>query len=371
MTSTLARIAEAAQRSLRGLQPTDRLDSEAVEHWRTQFVVQIFCTIGLVFLLVLAINNVTSGRPVIAAIDLALAVIALVNVLALRRTGDHARAKYITSGLLLFLYFWLLTTGGVEGTGPMWCYVFVIMLMFVHGLREGTILLGAVFAATAVVLLAPVPVPWMASYPEALMGRFLPSLLALIIMAILYEYSRERAQRHMAWMSARMTRAAHTDSLTELPNRRYMTERIGAAQERLEQGEPYTLIEADLDGFKSVNDRYGHDAGDRLLAVIAERLASGIRDQDVLGRWGGEEFLVLLPGTRADEARTVAERLRERVSRHPVTVSGQRIPLTVSIGLSEAVRGDSRDAILRRTDGFMYAAKQAGGDRIVAVSDDA
>jgi diguanylate cyclase (GGDEF)-like protein len=172
----------------------------------------------------------------------------------------------------------------------------------------------------------------------------------------------------MARLSARLQETAHTDTLTGLPNRRHMTERIAAEHDRLDNGtgDGYALIEADLDDFKGVNDRYGHAAGDRLLARIGERLARGLRERDVLSRWGGEEFLVLLPATGMAEAAAVAERVRALVARDPVSIDGQRIAVTVSIGIARAERGDSVDNVLQRTDRRMYAAKDRGRDAVVS-----
>ncbi len=369
MTAMLQRPLAAARRMLRGLQPTDDCDAGEIERWRTGFVVAIFCSVGSVFLLGLAIDNLAGGRVGMAAFDLGLAAIAVANLLYLRWSGRPERSKYGVTGILVFLFAWLLVSGGVGGTGPLWCYVFVMMLMFVHGLREGAAIVGALFAGSGVLLLGPTGA-WMTAYPVAFVERFLASLFALFVMALLYEYARERAQRQIAQMSARMSRAANTDALTNLPNRRHMTQRITAEHERLVAGgAPYALIEADVDAFKAINDAYGHEAGDEVLATVAGRLRRAIRAGDLLARWGGEEFLILLPATPHAEAGTIAERLRERVADHPLAVAGRHVSVTLSIGLAEASAGESHEAVLRRTDRHMYAAKQAGRNATAVAED--
>lgn len=368
MSRLLASAADGIRRAARIAAPPEDLDAPGLERWRVTFVVQIFSSIGLLFLAGLAIDNLGAGRVVLGLVDLALAALALANAIYLYRTRDHRRAKRVVSGILVFLYVYLLASGGVAGTGPLWCYVFVTMLMFVHGLREGAVVVGALIVISAAALLLPWPAAWVHPYPDAFIGRFLPSLLALFIMALLYEYARDRAERGMATTSARMQRAAYTDSLTGLANRRWLAERIDAEHERVRDGvaAPYCLLEIDVDGFKRVNDHYGHDAGDQLLAAVAECLAGGVRDGDLLGRWGGEEFLVLLPGTRLEDARHMAERLRALIADAPMDVAGQRLATTVSIGVARTGPEEARDAVLTRTDQRMYMAKAAGKNAVCA-----
>lgn len=372
MPTLFVRPLAAARGLLRALQPTDGDDAAEVERWRTGFVVRILSGIGSVFLLGLAADNLATGRYWIGVTDLVLAAIAIANLFYLHRTGGHRSAQLVVSALLIYLFLWLLVGGGVEGTGPLWCYVFVAMLMFVHGLREGALVVGTLVVASAVLLLVPLPGDWMATYRPAFVERFLASLVALFIMLLLFEYARENTQDRISRMSARLHEAANTDALTGLSNRRHMIERVAAEHDRMQRGdaEGYTLIEADLDGFKRINDRHGHAAGDRLLTHIGDRLARGIREQDVLARWGGEEFLVLLPATTIDDATAVAERLRELVARDPVTVAGQQVALTISLGLARAEPGDSMDSVLHRTDRRMYAAKGLGRNTVVGNDND-
>ena len=128
-------------------------------------------------------------------------------------------------------------------------------------------------------------------------------------------------------------------------------------------GHGFALLMVDVDSFKTINDQHGHAAGDRVLAQMVDSLAHALRTVDRLGRYGGEEFLVLLPETGMDEARMVAERMRQAVAQRPGTPAAPAC--TVSIGVACAQRGDaSLDAVLARADAALYEAKRLGRNRV-------
>jgi diguanylate cyclase (GGDEF)-like protein len=163
-----------------------------------------------------------------------------------------------------------------------------------------------------------------------------------------------------------LDRLARHDALTGLHNRRHLDEHLHAmAVGSLRRQQPVGVLLVDIDHFKSINDTLGHDVGDRVLGAVALRLESGLRADDVAGRWGGEEFLVLLPQTDAEGAMAVAERMRELVTKDPVAVAeSEPVTVTVSIGCTSAVAG-SGEALVRRADAALYEAKAAGRNRVV------
>jgi diguanylate cyclase (GGDEF)-like protein len=144
---------------------------------------------------------------------------------------------------------------------------------------------------------------------------------------------------------------------------------------RLVSRQPVGVILADLDHFKQVNDELGHLAGDEVLAAIGATIAESLRPGDVAGRWGGEEFVVALPGLDLAEAREVADRLAEAVRTSPYVSAGMQIRCTLSAGVSYADVTSPEEATavvrqaLREADVAMYAAKRAGRDRVVAIDD--
>lgn len=163
----------------------------------------------------------------------------------------------------------------------------------------------------------------------------------------------------------RLRRRTVTDPLTGAYNREYLQ---GTLEDLLERarlaGEPISVAMIDIDHFKQVNDKHGHDVGDDVLAEVANRLRGAIRGNDSLIRYGGEEFLVLLPKSDRPAARRVAERMRNRLAADAVVVSGKHIEIRVSIGVAEAREGDDPRALIRRADEALYRAKGAGRDRV-------
>ena len=157
---------------------------------------------------------------------------------------------------------------------------------------------------------------------------------------------------------------ARIDALTGLYNRRQAQDSLDEASANAHRHEqPLSVLMIDVDHFKQINDNYGHDTGDEALRLIADIVRTTLRAGDVLGRWGGEEFLAILPSTGRSGATRVAERVREAISSTPVVVGDQLISLSVSIGVA-AHSGEPNDALVAAADTAMYAAKACGRDRV-------
>lgn len=177
---------------------------------------------------------------------------------------------------------------------------------------------------------------------------------------------REIALRRRA--EAELTRQAITDPLTGLYNRRHFDQEAALAVRRARRTqEPLAVLFLDLDHFKQVNDGHGHAVGDRALQAFADLCATTLRDIDILGRYGGEELAIVLPGATAESARQVGDRLRELMATLTVQADdGTPVRLTLSGGVAALDAGDdSIDAVLGRADAALYEAKSLGRDRIV------
>lgn len=163
---------------------------------------------------------------------------------------------------------------------------------------------------------------------------------------------------------------AVTDQLTGLHNRRYMEGQLGALVKRATHGgDPVSSLMIDIDHFKKINDNFGHDIGDEVLREFAVRLASNVRAIDLPCRYGGEEFTVIMPGARLEDAQRVAERIRLHVAGSPFRVAGGKELLTVTISVGVATtagEGDTPDLLLKRADEAVYEAKAAGRNRVIS-----
>jgi two-component system cell cycle response regulator len=161
---------------------------------------------------------------------------------------------------------------------------------------------------------------------------------------------------------------AVTDALTGLHNRRYMAGQLDALVKRANHGgDPVSVLVLDIDHFKVVNDGFGHDAGDEVLREFAVRLATNVRAVDLPCRFGGEEFVVVMPGTGLDDAHRIAERIRRDVAMAPFRVSDGReqIAITVSIGVACTRAEDTPEGLLKRADEGVYEAKTSGRNSVV------
>ena len=170
------------------------------------------------------------------------------------------------------------------------------------------------------------------------------------------------------WRLARQLRVlADTDELTGLANRRAWLGRFDEVLALAASAERATaVLMIDIDHFKQVNDRHGHAVGDALLRHVAQVLGGALRDGDLLGRWGGEEFLALLPGSGRDEALAVAERMRQAVLARPLPTeeAGDGLPVQVSIGVASALGGAASRGMIEQADAALYRAKSAGRNRV-------
>ena len=164
-------------------------------------------------------------------------------------------------------------------------------------------------------------------------------------------------------------RNARRDVLTGAPNRLAFEEMLGRQHARTVRGDhPAGVFLVDVDRFKSVNDRFGHDAGDEVLAEVVQRLQAGLRGSDVVARWGGEEITILAPGMRGPRAlEQYGERIRRLVSDLPVTTSREAIPVTVSVGGTLLDGSVSPAEAIRRADGAMYEAKRTRDATVVSL----
>ena len=165
-----------------------------------------------------------------------------------------------------------------------------------------------------------------------------------------------------------LTAMATLDSLTGLPNRRYFWEQAEMMLRRAIRYEKnFSLVMFDLDHFKRVNDTYGHDAGDKVLQMAGQKAKQALRETDIIGRVGGEEFAVAMPETDLDAARLAAERLRQELMKTEVTTSdGEIVKITASLGIAQLdSRNVSLDDLMKRADEALYEAKRTGRNRVV------
>lgn len=161
-----------------------------------------------------------------------------------------------------------------------------------------------------------------------------------------------------------LSRMATTDTLTGLKNRRRIIEIAEYEENRNKRScRPFAVIIADLDNFKTINDTYGHACGDRVLKQVAQILRDCVRPEDCVGRWGGEEFVMLLPETAIEDAARVGERIRQAVAALKIFCGTTQVPVTITLGVSECGMDENFDQCVARADAALYRGKSGGRNR--------
>ncbi|HUW76658.1 MAG TPA: GGDEF domain-containing protein [Gallionella sp.] len=270
---------------------------------------------------------------------------------------EHIRSRFVWDGLIygfqMVLIARALWSDQDTRSGQAWRLLFggVVMILVLLLLRAGFALSGHIQFAQPQNTLSLQPIQllaYIASMSVALLGSF--GFLLLV---------KERTDREIMHL-------AMTDSLTKIPNRRALTDYAERSLSR-RSGLPLALLLIDADHFKLVNDTRGHQTGDDVLCKLASLLAGRLRGQDLLGRYGGEEFLVIAPDTNAEDALALAESLRRIVASTPLATSSGEISLSVSIGISicPATALRALKDMLAEADAALYQAKQTGRNKVV------
>jgi diguanylate cyclase len=157
------------------------------------------------------------------------------------------------------------------------------------------------------------------------------------------------------------------DTLTKIPNRAAWEERLDEEHERWRRfGQPTCIAVWDIDRFKDINDTYGHRAGDKVLTVVAEALSKDIRTTDFVARYGGEEFVMLLPGTKVEDAMRLSNQMRESIGQIGFHFRGQPVSVSISCGITAMREGDSSEEAFDRADKALYMAKDGGRNRVIS-----
>ncbi|MDX9714423.1 MAG: diguanylate cyclase [Dissulfurispiraceae bacterium] len=187
----------------------------------------------------------------------------------------------------------------------------------------------------------------------------------LLIIIVIYFMSRTLVLR-LEEARQKMRQQALIDELTQVYNRRFLMKKLKIEFDRsIRYGSKLSLIMIDIDYFKKVNDTYGHMFGDIVLVRMAQIIQENLRGYDVLARYGGEEFIIVCPDSGADDAKSVAVRVHERVKQELITDGKNSTSITISAGITERISDDTIDTFLSRVDTALYQAKNTGRDRIV------
>ncbi len=283
---------------------------------------------------------------------------------------QNKQIKHIKEILVITIFslsVYLLVSGGLENTGALWCYPLSIVLFMFYGARTGLQLnLFIITLATIVFIFNPFDV-LTATYSYAEKTRFLFSFFLLNLFTFIITFAEELLVKSLNKTREALQKANITDELTGLGNRKFIKEALQSIDRRYDSNnELVVVMMIDVDKFKEVNDTYGHHVGDLSLIHIGQNIKNKIRKTDLIARWGGEEFLVVLTNTERQKAIEIARIVCKHIENTPCIYNDIKIATTISIGLA-SFEGENKDIeqVIQHADANLYAAKEAGRNKVV------
>ncbi|MFT2112207.1 GGDEF domain-containing protein [Marinomonas sp. 2405UD68-3] len=281
----------------------------------------------------------------------------------------YALILHISISGLLSLGVLLVYTGGLNNSGPLWIFIIPPIAMAFCGLKLG-IIYNAVFSIViGIMLFYPEDVLLATSYSYEFKSRLMYSFLTALTLSTCYEAARYKSYRQLQRLTEKYKLESKEDELTGLPNRRGMWNKLKYEYDTsMLRSTRMTIVLCDIDHFKSVNDTYGHGVGDNVLKHVSTLAQKSLSRKDILSRWGGEEFLLMIPGKSEKNAVKTVENLCAIVEKNPYIHMNEKINITMSAGLCEISSDiDVKDAITL-SDKCLYQAKRTGRNKVIANS---
>jgi len=344
-----------------------RYDARQRHTITTMFLLSgLYCVIALFFLLFFGLQSLALGREGYAFVLLGFAALTVGGYWLVWYLGYYPWISHMVIGLYGFLCLWLFNNGGEQGTAPMWYLLFPVLALFLQGHVFGMVSIGVLMGLTYLMANTDFGLDTYA-YSDAFMQRLVAVYIAITALTYLFAYFRYQNETQLAKINEQLETMSNTDKLSGLLNRRGMEERLNhMMQTHARFQTPFSVIMMDIDGFKRINDEYGHLFGDYVIQAIAETCTRSLRQIDHVSRWGGDEFLLLMPGTGAEGAEVFAHRLREAINTSPFSLEGNSIQVTASFGICEHKGAKVIEKTISKADDFLYHAKQRGGNCVIA-----
>ena len=335
-------------------------------------VVNLFSAVGMSITFLLGCRAFFAAEyPLSTTLFTASVVFAISQRLQVRVATPRARTASITLLILclMVLTLLLLITGGKDNTGPLWIYLVPPVTMFFAGFIRGLFSLIAFTVVSAIVMFGFDEAILVTQYTYAFKTRLLYSFMTVSFLSAFYEYSRQKSYDTALYLSEQFERQAKHDHLTQLLNRRGAQQCLEREYARIVRNKSkFSIAIADIDRFKSINDTLGHEQGDEVLVQISKVFTTRLRTQDILARWGGEEFMFIFNDTDEAGAVEALEQIRETLNQAPLNINGREFHVTSSFGVSEVTPDIDISCAIRCADKALYHAKDNGRDQVCAIS---
>lgn len=303
------------------------------------------------------------GSPILAWVNVISVTMYVVAYRALGKKQNGLATTLIWAEVIIHAGLGVVLIGWESGF-HYYLLMFIPALFVIMRLRIAVMALACLWSYyVALYLLMWFIEPLQPIAPGGLLGVYLFNLSVVFAM---FSYLSFFYLTMVAMANRKLRRMATTDSLTGLFNRRHMTYLVEKELARFQRnGHPVAFMVLDIDHFKAINDQYGHETGDRVLEDVASIIKAQLRTQDLIARWGGEEFLAVLPDTGLQSAQASAERVREALLAHDWRApNGEQIDITISAGVSEFRGNDDLNSAINRADRALYRSKELGRNRV-------
>lgn len=344
------------------------VDEPSAEVRKQILAISLFSLVSSAILFIFGISGLENGRNVLAAVVLSACAINAANYIYLRKTSAYGPSSYTMVLMMTTLCLYLLCSGGAENMGPLWFFILPTLIFYILGLHLGRIVIALLFCFVVFLLYYPDNPLLFTSYPDYFIHRFTGSLFSVCVLAYTYEFTRKDCQDELVAVTQKLEALSKTDELTGLANRREIIEKLEDEKNRFERNNhPFSILVIDIDLFKQVNDKHGHICGDFILQKTAETFVTYTQKRDCVARWGGEEFLILLPETTLSQAEKIAERLRAAVEAQHNNCEESTVQITISVGIAEYTPEQTISQFLNIADQLLYKAKATGRNRVITL----
>jgi len=324
-------------------------------------LIYLFVLVGAPVLYIMSALHYINNDVPMALFEALLATGGVLIGIVLRLYNNIKLAENLILFGLILLIIAIIVNGGYERTGIYWIYTFPILSLFLKGNKEGVIWnIVLMFVISLLVYLnmrKVVPIAY--SYVE--IRQALTAYMVIFLLAYIFETALLKSYQ-------KLKKVAITDQLTGLYNRHYIFSKLEEEIKRARRFDrSLCVILIDIDNFKQINDKYGHNVGDKVLQIVANLIRKNVRRIDTVGRLGGEEIIIICPDTNEKGGRILGEKIRLLIEK----IKGENIPpVTVSIGVATFSPLDSSYELIKKADIALYRAKRSGKNKVVVYNDE-
>lgn len=333
---------------------------EEIENERKRLLIFAFSILGNLLLATFGVVSFVNARYFLGAMlflsTLGVSLIAYTST----RLKSAQLACLVLAGTLFLLACFLTLGGGAEGTGPFWSYGITMLMVLLVGPKIGVVYMAAYLVVIGIGLFGDHPSVY--PYSDIVATRIFSASISLYALVLTSEWIRVMSYGAITLTSEGHRQLANTDPLTQLMNRYGLQTQLRAKPEQSEG----VVVMLDVDNFKTINDNHGHDAGDMVLVRLANVLELHTKGRDLVARWGGEEFVMVLFDTPIEQATKLVQQIQFKFKQEHFDLNGSKTQITFSAGLARMASIADFEAAIKAADIKLYEAKDAGRDQVFA-----